>query len=91
MSELVLGGEGFAATTLLLLSHMAQAGGVMAPKDTQMMPTAICTFPGCGHVRWLHGPYPENPCNAKGCPCIRGWSFEVAVYDSPDKIGNQHG
>lgn len=55
-------------------------------RDTHMDPTALCSFPGCGHVRWLHGPYPENPCKAKGCPCIRGWAFVVATYE-----GNKDG
>ena len=47
--------------------------------------TAICKDAECGHTRDLHGPYPQNPCRVKGCPCIRGWAFRTAKYDGPDK------
>lgn len=56
-------------------------------RDVQMHPTAICAHPGCGHVRWRHGPYPDNPCKVPGCICLRGWEFYVAEYFGNPETG----
>ncbi len=54
---------------------------VTIERDNTMDPTALCDTYGCGHVRWLHGPYPANPCTVLKCVCDQGWSFHVAKYE----------
>jgi hypothetical protein len=71
-------------TEVLPVPSVDDAGPVRHT-DFHMSPTALCAIPGCGHVRWRHGPYPENPCNVPGCVCIRGWSFYVAEYQGYPK------
>ena len=68
-----------------------EEAGVMAQMDRHMDDTAICTDPQCGHVRWRHGPYPENPCKVPGCLCEKAWSFIVAAYwGNPHTDGKKH-
>jgi hypothetical protein len=85
MRDPALGSPRFADQTMLHLSWMAEAGGRVTPmRDNHFVSTAVCA--DCGHVRWRHGPQPENPCNVPGCPCRHGWSFYTAVYE-----GNRNG
>lgn len=81
----------FGESALLHLQWMAQARGVgvVGTVDQNMLPTSLCVDPHCGHVRWRHGPYPNNPCKVPGCPCVQGWSFVIAAYDGNRDSGKK--
>lgn len=95
LSRVVAGGALSGQEALPVLSQVEGTGRMTERRiDRWMYPTSPCTMVGCGHVRWRHGPYGvlgDNPCQVTGCECKRGWSFEIAVYEGPDKLGEHQG